>query len=63
MLVIADGKPRENITLVRACFLAEYVEGEGWIIDGHEAWTTGFEVTHWRELPELPEKEKQNENN
>ena len=64
VLVIVDGKPKENITLVGAYFLAEYAEGEGWIIDGHEAWTTGFEVTHWRKLPELPRKEgNQNENN
>ena len=63
VLVVADGKPRENITLDGAYFLAQYSREEGWIIDGHEYWTKGFEVTHWRELPEPPKKEEQNENN
>lgn len=63
VLVLVNGKPRKNITLVDAYFLAQYIREEGWVIDGHEYWSEGFEVTYWRELPELPEKEQKNEDN
>ena len=52
-LIIANGKPKSNITLVGAVFIAEFDEYDGWIIDGHEDWQ-GFEVLYWREVPPVP---------
>ena len=53
-IVIVSGKPKSNITLVGAVFIAEFDEYDGWIIEGHEDWR-GFEVLYWRELPTVPE--------
>ncbi|MCD7769872.1 MAG: DUF551 domain-containing protein [Oscillospiraceae bacterium] len=55
VLVIASGKPRENITLQNAYCLAEYAEGEGWIMQEWPTWD-GAEVSYWTRLPELPEE-------
>ena len=52
VLVIANGKPRKNITLHNAILIASYWKDEGWIADGFEGWD-GLQVTHWMPLPEL----------
>ena len=51
VLVIANGKPREHITLHNALLIASYWGEEGWIADGFEGWDK-LAVTHWMELPE-----------
>lgn len=54
VLVIANGKPRPNITLRNAILIASFWEDEGWIADGLEGWD-GLQVTHWMPLPGPPE--------
>ena len=54
VLVIASGKPHENITLDGAYMLATYSRPEGWILDEYPEWECA-NVTHWRPLPEPPE--------
>lgn len=56
-LVIANGKPKKNITLVQAYELATYCPDEGWILEQYPEWETP-EVTHWMLLPEQPKEEK-----
>lgn len=56
VLVIANGKPRENITLHNAFLMASYWGEEGWIADGFEGWDA-LQVTHWMPLPEPPKEE------
>ena len=56
VLVIANGKPRPNVTLLNAILIASFWEDEGWIADGFEGWD-GLRVTHWMELPEPPKEE------
>lgn len=55
VLVIANGKPRENITLHNAFLMASYWGEEGWIADGFEGWDA-LQVTHWMPLPEAPKE-------
>ena len=55
VLVIANGKPREHITLIDAILIASYWGEEGWIADGFEGWDK-LAVTHWMELPEGPKE-------
>lgn len=55
VLVIANGKPRKNITLHNAILIASHWADEGWIADGFEGWD-GLHVTHWQPLPELPKE-------
>ena len=55
VLVIANGKPREHITLIDAILIASYWGEEGWIADGFEGWDK-LAVTHWMELPEWPKE-------
>ena len=55
VLVIARGKPKENIQLLDAYELAEYVPGEGWIFEAYPEWEGG-EVRWWMPLPEEPEE-------
>ena len=55
VLVIANGKPREHITLIDAILIASYWGEEGWIADGFENWDK-LAVTHWMELPEAPKE-------
>lgn len=55
VLVIANGKPREHITLHNALLIASYWGEEGWIADGFESWDK-LVVTHWMELPEAPKE-------
>lgn len=53
VLVLANGKPRPNVTLHNAYLLASYWTDEGWIADGYEGWDT-LKVTCWMPLPEPP---------
>ena len=55
VLVTVDGKPRENINLIGAYFLAEHSKEDGWILEGHEEWEKGFKVTYWCALPAPPD--------
>ena len=55
VLVTVDGKPRENINLIGAYFLAEYSKEDGWILEGFEHWQKGFKVTYWCALPAPPD--------
>lgn len=52
VFVIANSKPRKNITLHNAVLIASYWKDEGWIADGFEGWD-GLQVTQWMPLPEL----------
>ena len=56
MLVIASGKPKENITLDNAVELAT-LYSDGWCLEMCPEWT-GATVTHWMPLPEPPEEER-----
>lgn len=53
VLVIVNGKPHENITLVGAYELAEFDSEEGWILEMWPEWMNA-EVSHWMPLPEPP---------
>ena len=54
VLVVANGQPRENVTLVGAITLGEWYEG-GWFV---ETWADlNGTVTHWMPLPAGPEAE------
>lgn len=55
VLVIANGKPRENIELHNAILIASYWADEGWIADGFDGWD-GLAVSHWMPLPEGPKE-------
>ena len=55
VLVIAFGKPQENITLDNAVELAE-LYSDGWCLGMWPEWTKAA-VTHWMPLPEPPEVE------
>jgi hypothetical protein len=55
VLVIASGKPRENIELHDAFLIASFWGDEGWIADGYEEWDA-INVTHWIPLPESPKE-------
>ena len=55
VLVIASGKPRENIELHDAFLIASFWGDEGWIADGYEEWDA-INVTHWMPLPEPPKE-------
>ena len=58
VLAIVYGKPRRNIWLVGAYYLACYSRKEGWILEEYPEWE-GACVTHWMPLPEAPEKEEE----
>lgn len=53
VLVIASGKPKENITLDEAFELAT-LYSDGWCLETWPEWT-GANVTYWMPLPEPPE--------
>ena len=53
VLIVASGKPRENIELVNAAELASFCS-DGWCLENWPDWT-GAIVTHWMPLPEAPE--------
>lgn len=55
VLVIANGKPREHITLINAFLIASYWSEEGWIADGFEGWDK-LDVSYWMELPRGPKE-------
>ena len=54
VLVIVNGKPKNNITLDRAYELAEW-EPEGWCLEMWPEWME-TEVSHWMYLPEPPKE-------
>lgn len=56
VLVIANGKPKENVELINACLIASFWGYEGWIADGFDGWDK-LKVTHWMPLPEPPKEE------
>ena len=56
VLVIANGKPKENIELINAELIASYWGDEGWIADGYDGWDK-LKVSHWMPLPEPPKEE------
>ena len=58
VLVTVNGK-HNNITFVNALEIAEYVNTEGWIIEGYLDWLDP-DVTAWMPLPE-PYKESEQE--
>ena len=53
VLVIASGKPKENITLDNAVELAT-LYSDGWCLETWPEWT-GANVTYWMPLQEPPE--------
>lgn len=53
VLVIASGKPKENITLDGAIELAT-LYSDGWCLETWPEWV-GAKVTHWMPLPTGPE--------
>lgn len=55
VLVIASGKPKENITLDEAFELAT-LYSDGWCLETWPEWT-GANVTYWMPLPEPPKEE------
>lgn len=55
VLVVASGKPRENIELVHAVEIAS-LYSDGWCLETWPEWT-GAAVTHWMPLPEALEVE------
>lgn len=55
VLVIASGKPRENVVLHDAYLIASYWAEEGWIADGYEEWDA-VNVSYWMPLPDGPKK-------
>ena len=55
VIVIANGKPRENITLDGAFELAEWSERDGWFLECWPEWETPV-VTHWMPIPVPPEE-------
>ena len=56
VLVIASGKPKENITLYGSIELAT-LYSDGWCLEPWPEWT-GANVTYWMPLPEPPEEER-----
>ena len=56
VLVIASGKPKENITLDEAVELAT-LYSDGWCLETWPEWT-GANVTYWIPLPGPPEEER-----
>lgn len=56
VLVLASGKPSENVTLVQAYKLAEFDANDGWILEMYPEWENPT-VTHWMPLPEPPEED------
>jgi len=55
VLVILWGSPQKNIQLYGAVALANYDEKHGWFLEGYPDWEDGFSVSHWREIPQLPQ--------
>lgn len=56
VLVIASGKPRENLELHDAILIASFWGEEGWIADGFDGWDK-FKVSYWMDLPHEPWRE------
>lgn len=60
VLVIISGQPCKNITFERAKMLAEYYDGDGWVITDYPDWEDAHPEL-WRNLPTAPVEWK-NEN-
>lgn len=57
VLVIASGKPKENVKLIDAVIIASYWGDEGWIADAFDGWGK-LNVTHWMPLPDPPKEDE-----
>lgn len=55
LLVIVDGKPKENIELIGSVELAEYWRDEGWFIEAYPEWENP-NITYWMSIPETPKE-------
>lgn len=55
VLVIVSGSPKKKMGLLNAYELAEYVNGEGWILEMYPEWN-GADVHWWAYLPEYPDE-------
>lgn len=53
VLVLVSGR-YGKLTFRHAYELANYVPGEGWILEGYPAWKNP-QISHWTLLPEMPE--------
>ncbi len=56
VLVIASGKPQQNLTLDRAIEIASYYTADSWVLEAWPEWETP-NVTHWMPLPEPPKED------
>ena len=57
VLIVASGKPCENVTLENAQEIAFFCADEGvWFIEAWPDWQTAT-VTHWMPLPEPPKED------
>lgn len=54
VLVIASGRPREDLELDSAHELATFYAGEGWLFEAYPDWDDP-QVTYWMPLPGRPE--------
>jgi hypothetical protein len=58
VLVIASGKPQDNLNLDGAYEFASYLKNDGgWFFDAYPDWETPT-ITHWMPLPEPPAAEE-----
>lgn len=55
-LVIANGKPNPNVTLIDAVELAEYDPEDGWILDAYPEWEKPW-IKYWKPI-KLPYEEE-----
>lgn len=53
VLVIANGRPREHVSLVNSYEIATFFIDEGWYLDEFPDWEQP-QVTFWMPLPDLP---------
>ena len=58
VLVIADGRIKENVALIDAVMMASWSKAEGWILEMFPETETGFEIRYWMPLPEAQEQER-----
>ena len=55
VLVIANGRPREHVSLVNSYEIATFFIDEGWYLDEFPDWEQP-QVTFWMPLPDLPKE-------
>lgn len=53
VLVLVSGR-YNNITFKHAYELANYIPGEGWILEEYPSWENP-QISHWTLLPEMPD--------